>query len=94
MSSVTSGAVLEKRTCASYGRQFCCAVEEVPNKEILPNLYLFVYGLGCIVADPTFAEEIPDTESCDAASSQPHANHNAREQTGPFGSVFCFTHHA
>lgn len=47
MSSVTSGAVLEKRTCASYGRQFCCAVEEVPNKEILPNLYLFVYGLGC-----------------------------------------------
>jgi hypothetical protein len=47
MASETSAGVLQKKTCASYGRQFCCAVEEVPDKEILPNLYLFVYGLGC-----------------------------------------------
>lgn len=25
-----------------------------------------------LVTDPTFAEEIPDTESCDPTSSQPH----------------------
>lgn len=29
------------------GRQFCCATEEVPNKQVGPNLWLFVYGLGC-----------------------------------------------
>lgn len=51
MSSVASAGVLQKRSCASYGRQFCCAVEEVPDKEILPNLYLFVYGLGCSKLD-------------------------------------------
>lgn len=47
MASPVTAAAVEKRSCASYGRQFCCAVEETPDQEILPNLYLFVYGLGC-----------------------------------------------
>jgi hypothetical protein len=83
MASPTSAGVLQKRSCSPGGRQFCCSVEEVPDKEILPNLYLFVYGLGCskldhflnarvLVTYPTFAEEISLTESCNAASSQPH----------------------
>jgi hypothetical protein len=46
MASVTSAGVVQKRFC-NDGRQFCCAVEEVPDAEILPNLYLFVYGIGC-----------------------------------------------
>lgn len=47
MAGTATAAALDKRGCASYGRQFCCAVEQVPDKEILPNLYMFVYGLGC-----------------------------------------------
>ncbi|KAJ5921331.1 hypothetical protein N7466_009657 [Penicillium verhagenii] len=52
MTTVVSAGVLQKRSppgCAPYGRQFCCAIEEVPDKEILPGLYLFVYGVGCLV---------------------------------------------
>lgn len=32
-------------------RQFCCSVVQVPDREILPNLYLFAYGLGCRKSD-------------------------------------------
>lgn len=51
MASLTSAGALQKRHCASGNRQFCCAVEKVPDREILPNLYLFVYGLGCRKSD-------------------------------------------
>jgi hypothetical protein len=47
MASTATAAVLNKRHCNSSNRQFCCAVEKTPDQEILPNLYLFVYGIGC-----------------------------------------------
>lgn len=37
MTSTVTAAAVEKRSCAPYGRQFCCAVEETPDQEILPN---------------------------------------------------------
>lgn len=39
--------LLWRKDYESYGRQFCCTVERALNKEILPNLYLSTYGLGC-----------------------------------------------
>lgn len=85
MLSMTSASILHKRDCAANNRQFCCAVEEVPDTEILPNLYLFVYGLGCrksyinqgaiIVWPKTYTmslEEISDSDNCNSGSSQPH----------------------
>jgi hypothetical protein len=38
---------LQKRDCQSTDKQYCCAIEENPNYEILPGLYIFAYGIGC-----------------------------------------------
>jgi hypothetical protein len=51
MTSITSAGVLQKRNCEADDRQFCCALEKNPNQKILPNLYLFAYGLGCSKSD-------------------------------------------
>lgn len=88
LSILTLAGIMPSMTsanCQAGDRQFCCAVEEVPNKQILPNLYLFVYGLGCsklyinqgaiLVCPKTYTmspEEISRTENCDSGSSQPH----------------------
>ncbi|KAF7715851.1 Uncharacterized protein PECH_008508 [Penicillium ucsense] len=85
---MASANPLQKRYCTGDVRQFCCAVLEAPDREILPNLYLLFYGLGC--------QEISDSDSCVAGSSQPlgFCCTTDKTKTGPFGTVFCFNDHA
>lgn len=47
MAVASSVGGLQKRHCQSYDKQYCCAIEENPNTEILPGFYIFAYGLGC-----------------------------------------------
>lgn len=85
MPSIISASALQKRHCAAGSRQFCCSVEENPDREILPNLYLFTYGLGChkshinpgviIFWPKTYTispEQISDSDNCKPGSSQPN----------------------